>query len=90
MLQWAQNCVDDGYYAADLFLGFVMFAFLFLLSVLSLVDNIQATLLFNFEFVKESAESATRALVKRILDFHLDKQTDTPGTSSPDATKKKT
>jgi hypothetical protein len=46
--------VDAGYYAADTIAGLVIFALIFLFSLVPIVDSIQALLLFNYELLKES------------------------------------
>ena len=46
--------VNAGYYAADTVIGLVTFAFVFLLSIVPLVDSIQALLLFNKDVLQAS------------------------------------
>lgn len=64
--QWAQDLVDQGYYAADLFLGLTLFAFLFILSLLRIVQSVQTTLLFNFEFVRESKTAGLKNMLLKL------------------------
>lgn len=46
--------VNAGYYAADTVIGLVTFFFIFLLSIVPLVDSIQALLLFNKDVLQAS------------------------------------
>ena len=50
--------VDFGYYAADTVIGLVLFGVLFLLSIVQLVDSLQALLLFSSELLIESRRGA--------------------------------
>lgn len=56
--RWSLQIVDFGYYAADTMIGLVLFAVLFVLSVVQLVDSLQALLLFSSELMIESRRAA--------------------------------
>lgn len=56
--RWSMQIVDFGYYAADAAIGLVLFGVLFLLSVVQLIDSLQALLLFSSELLIESRRGA--------------------------------
>lgn len=56
--RWAMQIVDFGYYTADTAIGLVLFGVLFLLSIVQLVDSLQALLLFSSELLIESRRGA--------------------------------
>lgn len=76
------------YYAADTVIGIVIFLVLFLLSVVQLVDNLQALLLFSGELLVESQKGAQLRLfdAKRgALGVQTQQASpDVPGKSGPD------
>ena len=48
------SVVNNGYYAADTAIGLTTFLFIFLLSIIPLVDSIQSLLLFNKDVLSQS------------------------------------
>lgn len=87
--RWSMQIVDFGYYGADTMIGLVLFGLLFLLSVVQIVDSLQALLLFSSELLQESRRGAqVRLFDQRFGDVRVgDKKGDpkTPTATRPEA-----
>lgn len=71
--RWSMQIVDFGYYAADTVIGLVLFGVLFLLSIVQLVDSLQALLLFSSELLIESRRGAqVRLFDQKFGDVRVD------------------
>ncbi|EFN56001.1 hypothetical protein CHLNCDRAFT_145389 [Chlorella variabilis] len=67
----ARRVVDSAYRMLDWFMGYFLFAFLFLLSFLFIFDKIQGALLFNMKFAK--ALERSRLLEANYLTSYVDR-----------------
>ena len=82
--RWSIQIVDFGYYAADTAIGLVLFGVLFLLSVVQLVDSLQALLLFSSELLIESRRGAqVRLFDQKFGDVRVDGSSSGSGSAPP-------